>query len=258
MLVFKLLLTPVLIGLVSLAGRRWGPAVSGWLVGLPLTAGPVALFLALGLGTAFASRAAQGAILGLISLAGFCLAYSWLSFRTGWLWSLLASWGVFFALTFALERVSLPLVVSFLGVIGLLTIVLKLLPSSHREVPMVNPPGWEILLRMFVATAVVVILTAVASSLGPQLSGLLSTFPLYASILAVFTHRFQDAAAARRLLRGLITGIFTFAVFFLLIAALVESWGIVVSFGLATLIALLLHGCSLWLMRRYIMRISIL
>ncbi len=254
MLVFKLLLTPVLIGLVSLAGRRWGPAVSGWLVGLPLTAGPVALFLALGLGTAFASRAAQGAILGLVSLAGFCLAYSWLSFRTGWLWSLLVSWGVFFALTFALERVSLPLVVSFLGVIGLLAIVLKLLPSSHREVPMVNPPGWEILLRMFVATAVVVILTAVASSLGPQLSGLLSTFPLYASILAVFTHRFQDAAAARRLLRGLITGIFTFAVFFLLIAALVESWGIVVTFGLATLIALLLHGCSLWLMRRYVTR----
>jgi hypothetical protein len=251
MLVFKLLLTPVLIGLVSLAGRRWGPAVSGWLVGLPLTAGPVALFLALGLGTAFASRAAQGAILGLVSLAGFCLTYSWLSFRTGWLWSLLVSWGVFFVLTFALERVSLPLVVAFLGVISLLTIVLKLLPSSHRQVPMVNPPGWEILLRMFVATAVVVILTAVASSLGPQLSGLLSTFPLYASILAVFTHRFQDAAGARRLLRGLITGIFTFAIFFLLIAALVERWGIVVTFGLATLIALLLHGCSLWLMRRY-------
>lgn len=254
MLVFKLLLTPVLIGLVSLAGRRWGPAVSGWLVGLPLTAGPVALFLALGLGTVFASRAAQGAILGLVSLAGFCLTYSWLSFRTGWLWSLLVSWGVFFALTFALERVSLPLVVAFLGVIGLLAIVLKLLPSSHRQVPMVNPPGWEILLRMFVATAFVVILTAIASSLGPQLSGLLSTFPLYASILAVFTHRFQDAAAARRLLRGLITGIFTFAVFFLLIAALVERWGIVVAFGLATLIALLLHGCSLWLMRRYITR----
>jgi hypothetical protein len=252
MLVFKLLLTPVLIGLVSLAGRRWGPAVSGWLVGLPLTAGPVALFLALGLGTVFASRAAQGAILGLVSLAGFCLAYSWLSFRTGWLWSLLVSWGVFFALTFALERVSLPLVVAFLGVIGLLAIVLKLLPGSHRPVPMGNPPGWEILLRMFVATAVVVILTAVASSLGPQLSGLLSTFPLYASILAVFTQRFQDAAAARRLLRGLITGIFTFAVFFLLIAALIERWGIVVTFGLATLIALLLHGCSLWLMRRYI------
>ena len=45
MLLFKLLLTPVIIGLVSLAGRRWGPAVSGWLVGLPLTSAPVVLFM---------------------------------------------------------------------------------------------------------------------------------------------------------------------------------------------------------------------
>ncbi|HEX5440375.1 MAG TPA: hypothetical protein VFW76_05795 [Ktedonobacterales bacterium] len=30
----KALLTPSLIGLVSVAGRRWGPAVSGLLVGL--------------------------------------------------------------------------------------------------------------------------------------------------------------------------------------------------------------------------------
>src|SRR5215467_176152 len=218
MLVLKLLLTPVLIVLVSLAGRRWGPAVSGWLVGLPLTAGPVTLFLALNLGTVFAAHAAQGAILGLVSLAGFCLVYSWLSIRASWLWSLMASWVMFFALTIALEWVSLPLIVSFLGVIGLLVIVFKLLPGSDRRVSVVNPPSWEICLRMVVATAFVVLLTGVANSLGPQLSGLLSTFPMYASILAAFTHRFQNAAAARGVLRGLITGIFTFAIFFLLIA----------------------------------------
>jgi hypothetical protein len=33
-LALKLVLTPTLIGAASLAGRRWGPAVSGWLVGL--------------------------------------------------------------------------------------------------------------------------------------------------------------------------------------------------------------------------------
>jgi hypothetical protein len=35
MLVFKLLLTPLFVGLISLAGRHWGAQVSGWLVGLP-------------------------------------------------------------------------------------------------------------------------------------------------------------------------------------------------------------------------------
>ena len=55
LLVFKLLLTPLLIGLVSLAGRRWGPGVSGWLVGLPLTSAPVSLFLTLEQGRALKS-----------------------------------------------------------------------------------------------------------------------------------------------------------------------------------------------------------
>jgi hypothetical protein len=99
MLLFKVLLTPVLIGLVSLAGRRWGPAVSGWLIGLPLTSGPVSLFLALEQGKSFAATAAVGTLLGQISTALFCLAYSWLSFRLNWLWSMLIGWGVFMLLT---------------------------------------------------------------------------------------------------------------------------------------------------------------
>src|SRR5258708_31266480 len=114
MLAFKLLLTPALLGLVSLAGRRWGPAVSGWLVGLPLTSGPVALFLALDLGTTFATRAAQHTMLGIVSVACFCLAYSWLSMRVCLPGRLLSGCKVFFRLTAILERFSAPLLLSLL------------------------------------------------------------------------------------------------------------------------------------------------
>ncbi len=251
MLAFKLLLTPALLGLVSLAGRRWGPAVSGWLVGLPLTSGPVALFLALDLGTTFATRAAQNTMLGIVSVAGFCLAYSWLSMRVGWPGSVLAGWSVFFALTAILERFSAPLVLSFVGAISCLILALYLLPGSQSPTVMTNPPQWETLLRMFVATAFVVGLTAIAAFLGPQLSGLLTPFPVFASILGVFTHHFQDAAAARRLLRGVLTGLFTFAVFFLVVAGLIEVWGIALAFILATLAALVMHGGSLLLLRKF-------
>ncbi|HEY6411425.1 MAG TPA: hypothetical protein VIY29_28530, partial [Ktedonobacteraceae bacterium] len=81
MLILKLLLTPLFIAIVTLTGRRWGTLVSGWLVGLPLTSAPVILFLALEQGTTFASRAAQGTMSGTMSVACFCLAYSWLSLR---------------------------------------------------------------------------------------------------------------------------------------------------------------------------------
>src|SRR5947209_20511853 len=152
MLVIKLLLTPLLIGMVSLAGRRWGPAISGWFVGLPLTSGPVMLFLALDAGTTFAARAAEGTLLGLISVASFCLVYSWLSLRVGWLGSLLVSWCVFFASTFVLEQFSVPLVIAFAGVIAFLAIVLKLFPTYNRRSGVQPSPQWKVLLRMVAAT----------------------------------------------------------------------------------------------------------
>src|SRR3954466_2069610 len=106
LLVFKLLLTSLLIGLVSLVGRRWGPTVSGWLVGLPLTSGPIALFLALEQGTAFAAQAAQSTLLGLVSLAVFCLTYSWLALSRGWAQSLFGSAVAYLVVTLALHQVT--------------------------------------------------------------------------------------------------------------------------------------------------------
>ena len=46
-LLLKLVLVPGLIALVTVAGRRFGPRIGGWLNALPLVAGPVLFFLAL-------------------------------------------------------------------------------------------------------------------------------------------------------------------------------------------------------------------
>jgi hypothetical protein len=40
LLALELILAPIIIGSASLAGRRWGAAVSGWLVGFPSPPGP--------------------------------------------------------------------------------------------------------------------------------------------------------------------------------------------------------------------------
>src|SRR4030095_13403342 len=86
-LALKLALTPALIGLVSLAGRRWGPGVSGWRVGFPLTSGPIAFFLALDHGVRFAAAAAVGSMTGAGAQAAFCLLYGRLARRGRWGWA---------------------------------------------------------------------------------------------------------------------------------------------------------------------------
>src|SRR5262252_4592204 len=98
-LALKLVLTPALIGAVSLAGRRWGPAIGGWLAGLPLTSAPVVFFLALDHGLAFAAATSIGILTGAISGAAFCLAYSRLAYHWRWPLTVFASWLVFVAAT---------------------------------------------------------------------------------------------------------------------------------------------------------------
>jgi hypothetical protein len=253
-LALKLVLTPLLIGAASLAGRRWGPAVSGWLVGLPLTSGPITFFLALSHGTAFAAATAAGILAGTISQAAFCLVYGWLALRSGWPLSALASGLAFVAATAALEPLAIPVVLLFVLVVAALALALRLMPPGMAEPPGTAkggpPPWWDIPARMVVATAFVVLLTGVAAALGPHLTGLLSPFPLYAAILAIFAHHLQGPAAAANVLRGLLLGLFAFASFFLALALLIEPAGIAPAFAAATAVALALQAGSLWVLRR--------
>jgi hypothetical protein len=83
-LVLKVVVTPMLIAAASLAGRRWGQAVSGWFVGLPLTSGPVAFFVALDYGVGFAAATSLGALAAAIAEAAFCLVYGHTADRARW------------------------------------------------------------------------------------------------------------------------------------------------------------------------------
>ncbi len=251
LLAWKLLLVPAFIGTMSVAGRRWGPAISGWLVGLPVVAGPIVWFLALEQGTRFASGAAHGTLLGLASLSAYVLAYGRLSRRLGWTGSLLAGWAAFFLCTLVLERIPAPpLPLSFAAVSGTFLLVLRLLPGTDTPDDLPRTPAWEIAARMAAGAALVLAITGAAGALGPRLSGLLTPFPVATTVFSVFTHRFQGHAAAVRLLRGLAAGSFTLAVFFLVVAAKLEPWGIAPSFGAATAACLLVQAGSLLLVRR--------
>ena len=108
-LLLKLLVTPLLIGAASLAGRRWGETVSGWFIGLPLSSGPVCWFLALEQGTGFAAAAARGCLGGAAAEAGFCLAYGVTARNAGWPRSIGAGTAGFAACAAFLQVTDLPL-----------------------------------------------------------------------------------------------------------------------------------------------------
>src|SRR5271157_5142656 len=250
-LALKLILAPVIIGGTSLAGRRWGPGVSGWLVGMPLTSGPVLFFLALSHDSAFTASAALGTLSGGLSLVVFCLSYSWLAVRFEWPLALTGSILCFAAFTTLMQDLVLPLVLIFILVVLAVLAGLWLMPKGRAlEANEPRPGRWDIPARILIGTTFILALTGIAPLIGPRLTGLLSTIPLYTTILTVFAHRLQGAEGAANVLRGLLMGMFSFAGFYLVVELLIEPAGILIPFLAAIMTALVIQGISFLRLRK--------
>ncbi len=249
-LVLKLILAPFIIGSASLAGRKWGHAVSGWIVGMPLTSGPVIFFIALSHDVTFVANAALGVISGGLSLVAYALTYAWLATRFRWYIALTGGFLVFAVSTTFLQNLTLPLIPIFLAVCLAITLGLRLMPNDAVEEGDTQPRPWDIPSRILIGTSFILLLTGSASFIGSRLTGLLTTIPIYVTILAIFAHRHQGPAAAAHVLRGLLYGLFAFAGFFITLSILIERSGIAVSFLAAIGVALAIQGMSLWILRQ--------
>jgi len=248
-LILKLVLTPALIGMATLASRRWGQAVGGWLVGLPLTSGPIAFILALEHGSSFASAAAIGSLAGALAEVAFCVAYAWVAVRASWPPALMAGSAAFALVGAVMQHATIPIVALTALVCAGLALALRALPTHRAVVRRVPAPPWELPARMVSATVVVLLITGFAASLGPRLSGILATYPVYAATLTVFAHRAGPGPAVQ-VLRGLLLGLFAFAGFFLILGLSLSRAGVAMAFGLAIAGALLIQGASLALVMR--------
>lgn len=250
MLELKLLITPLLILAASLAGRRWGNAIGGWIVGLPLSSGPVSFFLALDHGPAFAQQAAAGTLVGTAAQACFSIAYFWAAGSASWPLAFAAGACGFFACASALQVLALPHLMLFVIALAALTIGLYLTPRREAVGVSARSPRWDIPLRMIVATTLVLSVTAAANVLGPRVSGVIAAFPIFASVLTVFSHRNQGPEAARLVVRGLLMGLYGFAFFFLTLSLLLTRTSVTLAFATACVAGVVIQGSSLMVMRR--------
>jgi len=248
-LLFKILIAPVLIGLVSLAGRKWGPGIAGWLLGLPLNSAPILVFLVLQEGREFASAAAVGSLLGIIAWAAFGLIYALSCPRVSWWVSMLAGWAGYGVMAWLVSHVHLGVGWSFVLVVAALITILLLFPRPAQSDLVLPRRRYELWLRMITATIMVVALTGAAKALGPQRSGILAAFPNYTTILAVFSHQ-QSAASAVKVLRGVTMGLYTTTVFCTILAICLLHMKAFPSFALALGSAGLVQAGSLVFVRR--------
>ena len=248
-LVLKVLLAPLLVVLCTLAGRRWGPRLAGIVVVLPIVAGPILVILYLDHGSAFAAHAASAATLGIVALGPFAVVFAYALRRVGWIHALAASWVVVLLADLGLAQLRVPaggaLVLALLALLGAARMLRRLdapaspIPASLMTAPPIPvPPWWDLPARAVATGFLVVLLTGLATLLGPAWTGVLTPFPVALSVVCGFAAAQHGHSAVLALLRGIVPGLVGFVLFCFIVAVAIDRIGGSVSFALAGMVAL--------------------
>jgi hypothetical protein len=229
--------------------------IGGVVAGLPVIAGPILLVLALQHGAAFASRAAVGVLLGMVGLAAFVLAYvataKWLS----WPSAVVAAYTAFALAVVAMGPLSVGALPALIIACGSLVLTLGLLPRPRRvDAAPLAPARWDMPFRAACTAVAVVTVTAIATTLGPHLSGLVTSFPVITAVLSVFTHAHRGRDEVIRLLRGFTVGFFSYAAFCFVVASTIRPLGVSGCFALAVVLALCVQAAAVAASQQHVLR----
>ncbi|HUP97591.1 MAG TPA: hypothetical protein VM073_06615 [Usitatibacter sp.] len=235
----RLALVPAAVWLASLAARRWGHGISGYLGGMPLIGGPITLFLALDHGADFAARSALFTLAAVAGQGAHLLALAHvggryrLAQRHAWIAALLSGWGCFAVVAGMVTLLPLDLPLATALAVAALAAAWWWLPRVQGEMARPSIPPLELRLRLVAAFVLAAFILWSAPRFGPIWSGVLLSLPITGSIMPPFTLALYGSGALTRLVRGFAVGLWGFSAFFLVVAATVRDWGITAAFTAA-------------------------
>lgn len=225
-LILKLLLIPGFLLLISLAGKRWGPSVAGWLSGLPVVVGPILFFLAIEQGPVFAAQSAVAALSAMLAMIAFCVTYAQVAQRANWPLALIVSLSVWAVLALILSLIPASLPFSIAAAATALLAAPYLFPKVQPVVSGPAPKSDKLVWRMIAGAALTLVVTMLASTVGERWSGLLAVFPVLGSVMAVFSQHSRGPAFTAALLQATATGMYSFSAFCLALALSLPGMGI--------------------------------
>jgi len=232
-LAVKMAITASFVVAASFIAQRSGALVGGLVATLPISAGPVYVFLALDYDAAFISQSALASIVINGVTAIFSLTYAALAQRRGMLVSLGGALAVWFTLGYA---VSIPQwsVVTALLFCAVVYPPCFLLSHTYRHAPM--PPSirrwYDLPLRSGAVATLVALVVVFSPWLGTFGSGMFAVFPIALSSLIVILHPRVGARATAAVIANTISGLSGFAVALAVLHLTAEPLGVWTAFAI--------------------------
>ena len=188
-LFLKFFLTIIIVLILFLIVEYINPKTAGLISGIPTGTAIILFFYGLELGTDFASKSALFNLAGILSLLIFIFTYYKLSLKFNFFISSFLALILYFLSLFILKQIHLTLLTAL--IIPLISIPIflylfkdinnKKLNKKEKSIPL-------LIFRSFLASLIVLFITFIAKFTGPELGGLLSSFPITIFPLILVVH----------------------------------------------------------------------
>ena len=215
-LALKVALAPMLVVLATLSGRRWGAAVAGVVTAIPVVAGPILAIIAIEHGRAFGEQAARASLLGVVALCAYCVVFARAAAAgRDWPAALALAYLAFAVVAAVAALIDVTPVAGFAAALAAIAAAWVLIPPPGSGAPPPSPPpAWDLPARIALTIALVLLITGLAGTLGPALSGVLTPFPIATTVVVSFSLAQDGPDATLSLLRGFVRALPGFALCF--------------------------------------------
>jgi hypothetical protein len=190
----------------SRAAERAGPFLGAMVATLPVSTGPIYVFLAMDHGVAFVAEAAVMSVAGVAAIAAFVAGHALAAQRFATAGSLAIATLVWLAAALALQLRAWSFPEACLLFAGTLLAALRgLRRFATAAAPAAGPrTRLDLPLRALLVAALVVATTLASDAFGPAVTGVLATYPVvFTSLILILQPRGGGAFAAAVLVNGL-------------------------------------------------------
>jgi uncharacterized membrane protein (GlpM family) len=212
-LIVKMAVTAAFLLAATVTAERAGPLIGGLVATLPISAGPVYVFLALDHDSHFIAQAALGSLVTNALNVAFAVAYTLLAQKRSLPLSLAGAFAVWIAMAFSIGKVNWTLPLAAIFNVVIIAVSLWIVhPLRHVRVPPFRARWYDLVLRAAMVAVLVGVVVTLSFTIGPTLSGNLAVFPIVLTSIMLILHRRIGGPATAAIMANAVIGLGGFAI----------------------------------------------
>lgn len=242
-LIVRMAVTAAFLLAATVTAERAGPLVGGLVATLPISAGPVYIFLAIDHGAHFIGASALGSLVSNGINIVFALTYALLAQRRSLAVSLSGAFSVWIVASSLTHFVSWTLPAAIVFNVAVLGMSLWLSSAlRHVRSPQVKARWHDFVMRAAMVALLVGIVVTLSYHIGPTASGNLAVFPIVLSSIIIILHRRVGGPATAAVMANAVIGLGGFGIACIALNLTADLLGAVLALSLTLAVSV---GCNL-------------